>query len=161
MSNYIRKRNAYFFIEHNRRALSQFNRRYELSVQYTSKNVVCEHIYGEMSFSSDFVNNMVAAAAAGLAARVTCHPIDTCKAKLQSVDTFRGTCDVITRTFKNEGLAGFYKGVGAVLVGGIPGVCLYMTSYETAKSHLSTPQTLGSYPALSYLVSGMIAEAIW
>jgi hypothetical protein len=28
------------------------------------------------------------------------------------------------------GILGFYKGFGAVLVGGIPGVSIYLTSYE-------------------------------
>lgn len=29
-----------------------------------------------------------------------------------------------------EGLAGFYRGIGAVVVGSMPGVGIYLTSYE-------------------------------
>jgi hypothetical protein len=52
--------------------------------------------------------------------RVLCHPIDTCKAKLQTTDstTFKGIFDVINTTLRKEGLKGLYKGLGAVVVGG-------------------------------------------
>ena len=109
---------------------------------------------------SDIFVTTLASATAGLIGRFVCHPIDTCKAKLQVTDKplFR---NIVSSTWKKEGLAGFYKGVGAVLVGGVPGVCVYITTYNQTKSLLLQHEYGAHSPFLVYLTSGMIAEAIW
>jgi hypothetical protein len=58
---------------------------------------------------------------------------------------------------QTEGIRGLFKGIGAVLVGGIPGVTIYMTSYEYFKDNLS--QYTNSQFAV-YFAGGMLAEAI-
>lgn len=103
---------------------------------------------------------IMASSGAGLLGRLLCHPIDTVKAKLQSGDSFRGVTDVIRTTAKTEGVRGFYKGLAAVLVGGVPGVCIYMSTYELSKQYLNQNSVCANYTFLSYLSSGMIAEAV-
>ena len=64
------------------------------------------------------------------------------------------------KTFKNEGIRGLYQGIGAVLVGGVPGVVVYLMAYESSKDLLERSIPIcHEYPAISYLCSGMIAEA--
>eukprot|EP01040_Poterioochromonas_malhamensis_P004760 gene4760-5110_t len=108
---------------------------------------------------SEFLVNALSSTTAGLIGRFACHPIDTCKAKLQVTDK-RRLRDVISSTWKKEGIPGFYKGIGAVLVGGVPGVCVYITTYDQSKAQLLNYQFGRDNPFLVYLSSGMIAEAV-
>jgi hypothetical protein len=105
--------------------------------------------------------NLTSSSLAGVIARSICHPIDTCKAKLQSGNTFNGLSDLITKTLRTEGIRGFYKGVGAALVGGIPGVCLYISTYEASNKALAQYSSISSNPFMSYFISGMLAEVVW
>lgn len=70
-----------------------------------------------------------------------------------------GIRDVAAATMRNEGIRGFYPGIGAVLVGGVPGIVIYIATYEKSRDFLETNfPVLSRYPSLSYLCSGMIAE---
>ena len=63
---------------------------------------------------------------------MACHPLDTIKSKMQA--TSRGsvtTC--ISDTLKKEGARGFYRGLGAATIIGVPAGALYFTSYEAFK----------------------------
>jgi solute carrier family 25 phosphate transporter 23/24/25/41 len=78
-------------------------------------------------------SELVGSALAGLLSRTIFHPIDTLKSKLQSKNPQYTTIhSTVKSTFRNQGLYGFYRGLGAVLVGGIPGVSLYLTTYEVS-----------------------------
>lgn len=85
-----------------------------------------------MSLSSELKSNLLGSSTAGIIARLICHPIDTVKSRLQSgrlsfgsevIQTFRNT-------YKNEGIASLYRGLSATIFGGVPGVCIYLTSYD-------------------------------
>jgi hypothetical protein len=105
---------------------------------------------------------MLGSATAGLIARFICHPIDTVKSRLQSGSTrFSGTLDVFRKTISQEGLSALYRGIGAVIVGGVPGVCIYMTSYEASKNWLSSVRGDNQSHFITYFSAGMIAEAAW
>ena len=112
-------------------------------------------------------------------ARIVTHPLDTAKARLQaplpttpSTSTtmaYKGPFHVLRSTLQLEGLAGLYRGFGAVVLGGTPGTVLYLTSYDWAKEHLTATRQrqLNGSSSSSLLVdfgisfsSGMIAEAI-
>lgn len=70
-----------------------------------------------------------------------------------------GIRDVAAATMRNEGIRGFYQGIGAVLVGGVPGIVIYISTYEKSRDFLETKfPVLNRYPSISYLCSGMIAE---
>jgi hypothetical protein len=105
--------------------------------------------------------NILSSATAGVVGRLFCHPIDTVKSKLQASDSFRGMTDVVRTTIRNEGIAGLYRGLSAVVVGSAPGVCVYMTSYEESKRILSNNAFFHDKESLNFFVSGMIAEAAW
>ncbi len=105
--------------------------------------------------------NILSSATAGVVGRLFCHPIDTIKSKLQANDSFRGMTDVVKTTIRNEGVAGLYRGLSAVVVGSAPGVCVYMSSYEESKRILSTSELFRGKESLNFFISGMIAEAAW
>ena len=77
--------------------------------------------------------NLLSSASAGFIARLICHPVDTMKSRLQSGSAeFKSLSfvDTVVRTMRVDGFRGFYRGLGAVLIGGIPATSLYLTSYE-------------------------------
>ena len=95
---------------------------------------------------------LAASSMSSLVSRVACHPLDTIKSKMQA--TSRGsvaTC--IADTLKKEGARGFYRGLGAATIIGVPAGALYFTSYEVFK------RRLGDGPA-SHLLAGVGAEAV-
>lgn len=103
----------------------------------------------------------LASGLAGAVGRFICHPIDTMKAKLQVTNKEITLRQLVRRTWQEEGVAGFYRGVNAVLLGGVPGVCLYILTYESCKGRLETFSHHQHSPFLTYLSSGMVAEAVW
>ena len=74
---------------------------------------------------------------------------------------------------RNEGVRGLYRGIGAVLVGGIPATCLYLTTYEAAKEFLAGKLPGGATVGgggrgggggggiATHLTAGMLAEVVW
>ena len=103
--------------------------------------------------TNDFYPTVLGSASAGLIARLACHPIDTIKSRLQAGQS------VGIRELSLRELKALYRGVGAVVVGGVPGVCIYMTSYEMAKNFLATQPLFGGSSFATYFTAGMIAEA--
>jgi inorganic pyrophosphatase/solute carrier family 25 iron transporter 28/37 len=53
-----------------------------------------------------------------------------------------------------------YRGLAAALVGGVPATCIYLTSYEASKRHLSSIPWVGESPFLVYFCSGIVAEGM-
>jgi hypothetical protein len=124
------------------------------------------------------ISNTLGSAVAGIVSRIFTHPIDTAKSRLQAQYTgtvtssrqiphYRGTLDVLRKTFHSEGIRGLYRGFGAILVGGTPGTVTYLCTYEVAKNHLSKlkssysseeDSTSGDF--LVHFCSGMIAETV-
>lgn len=123
----------------------------------------------------DLLPNMLGSATAGIISRIFTHPLDTIKAKLQAppgpsseLRPFRGPLDTFTKTFRTEGIKGFYRGFGAILVGGTPGTIIYLCSYDIVKTKLSnnffTPKndtsTSKNGEFLVHFTAGMLAETI-
>ena len=109
-------------------------------------------------------STMLASASAGMIARIPCHPLDTCKARLQAqvggqlFNTVRGT---LVQTVKREGFGALYKGFGITMLGSAPATCLYLTSYEAAKGELRRREFMnGTSAASEHFVAGMLAEMI-
>lgn len=112
----------------------------------------------ESSPNHDFASTILGSATAALIGRIMFHPIDTAKSRLQSpsfVDQ-KGTFKMIVSTFRAEGFRGLYGGFNAVLVGGVPATCIYLSVYEKSKKYLSEETSMS--PFLSYVTSGMLAE---
>lgn len=116
-----------------------------------------------MSYPS--ASEILASACAGLFGRIVAHPFDTVKSKLQSGRNVHKASQkhpligTIKMTYGLEGFRGFYKGLGACLVGGIPGVVVYLTSYEASRAYLGSLSMFQGSSFSVYFLSGMIAEA--
>ena len=106
-----------------------------------------------------FVKQLLGGAFAGLVGRVVCHPIDTIKTRLQAAGGPGGLKSILQQTARQEGLVGFYRGLSAVLVGGVPATCLYLACYEQAKRSLTNICSSSSL-SIVYFLSGMVAETV-
>lgn len=100
---------------------------------------------------------------AGLLARVPCHPLDTMKtvAAVTEKKTQGSTSPLAVgrEIYQREGIKGFYRGVGVAGFGAMPGVALYITTYEAAKEYIG--QTSGNADSpLVHLAAGFVAEAV-
>ena len=89
--------------------------------------------------SNNIVSNALGSAAAGIIGRIATHPLDTAKARLQSLSgaSYRGSADVLIQTFRSEGIRGLYRGFPTVIAGGTPGTIIYLCGYDIFKDRLS------------------------
>ncbi|KAG8378105.1 hypothetical protein BUALT_Bualt08G0103600 [Buddleja alternifolia] len=94
---------------------------------------------------------LIGAAGGGIAGAFTyvcLLPLDAVKTKLQTKgasEIYKGTFDVIVKTFQDKGILGFYSGVSAVIVGSTFSSAVYFGTCEFGKSILSK---IGQYPAV-------------
>lgn len=104
--------------------------------------------------------NALGSASAGLISRILTHPLDTAKARLQAPihPPYRGTLDVLRRTYQGEGLLALYRGFGAIVVGGTPGTVAYLCSYDYVKNVLSNTKRSGLPEFAVHFTAGMLAE---
>ena len=107
------------------------------------------------TFSSRFVAGYMTM----VGATVVTHPLDTLRVRVsvkQSTPTssFLGEAAALRRA---EGLAGFYGGFGATLVGAGPGGAIGFGVFETAKPLAAEHEWLRERPALAKVVCGYVA----
>lgn len=91
------------------------------------------------------------------------HPIDTLKAKIQVQKSslspqFNGLLQGIRYTMHHEGIQGLYKGLTFAIVGSLPAITLYFSSYELGKKLLLAYPRINESPFLAYLAGGLFAE---
>ena len=111
-----------------------------------------------MTTTVDFQCNVISSSLSGFLSRMLFHPIDTAKSRIQasvSNYSYKSTHEALIETMRQSGVKGLYRGLGAALVGGIPGTCMYLTGYETCKAYMVERNVS---PFLAYICSGMFAE---
>lgn len=117
--------------------------------------------------TNTMLSNALGSAAASIIARLSTHPLDTAKARLQSLNgsAYRGPFDVLHQTFRTEGIGGLYRGFSSVIVGGTPGTIVYLCSYDWFKEKISAATrepaiSIGEESFLVHLSSGILAETV-
>ncbi|KAL4440759.1 hypothetical protein ABPG74_013740 [Tetrahymena malaccensis] len=112
---------------------------------------------------------LTASTLAGMTSRCFTHPLDTLKAKLQVESSKFQITQIAKRkmlqkitidTFANEGIKGFFRGVGISVLGTGPAFALFMTSYEYSKKNFEKYDTLRNNEFLLYMSAGFSAEFI-
>eukprot|EP00897_Mesotaenium_endlicherianum_P010653 jgi/Mesen1/9616/ME000659S08983 len=110
----------------------------------------------------------IGAIAGGLAGGFTnaaLHPIDTVKTKLQmrgSVMMYAGPVDVVRKVLAAKGVAGFYSGLPAAILGSVLSSSVYFGTYEMGKGLLAAatgcPGAL--VPPLAAAVGNLTSSAV-
>ncbi|CAM9347412.1 unnamed protein product [Ascophyllum nodosum] len=85
------------------------------------------------------LENLLGGMSAGCFSTLGNNPFDVVKTKMQGMDAkrYKGTVDCFAQIIKNEGFAGFYKGVVPRLGRVIPGQGIIFMSYERIQNFVS------------------------
>ena len=113
---------------------------------------------------TSIVSNVLGSASAGILARLGTHPLDTAKARLQSLNgaSYKGPFDVLRSTFRYEGVRGLYRGFGTVIIGGTPGTIVYLCSYDIFKDKISSSafNKNNEENFVVHFMAGILAETV-
>eukprot|EP00980_Cylindrotheca_fusiformis_P004374 scaffold925_cov129-Cylindrotheca_fusiformis.AAC.27 len=98
--------------------------------------------YGEHEYPMTMTERLFLAQSVALAAGTICYPIDSVRRRLmmqagvpEKNRKYRGTIDCFLVVFKQEGIGGFYLGIGPNLVRSIGGA-LMLVAYDLIKDNL-------------------------
>ncbi|KAA0162457.1 hypothetical protein FNF31_03256 [Cafeteria roenbergensis] len=117
--------------------------------------------------AQDYAPTMLGSALSGTLARLPTHPLDTLKARLQTLRAGSmaagarppSALELLRTIARTEGLRGLYRGLGVTLTLGPFASVLYFTGYEGSRDALKRALP-GAPAALSHLSAGLIAEAL-
>lgn len=138
------------------------------------------------SKNSSLLPLMAASAGAGMVARIPCHPIDTCKSRLQvqvspeqaskiakaaaqagipapkaATYAYRHFGDAFVQIVKTEGIQGLYRGFGITFWGSAPASCLYFTTFELTKADLiARTGNFSENSSVIDFIAGFVAETV-
>lgn len=110
-----------------------------------------------------FYGHMVAGAVAGMGEHVAMFPVDTIKTRMQALahpgqQLHTSVGRALSNVLRREGVAGLYRGVGAMALGAGPSHALYFASYEAAKQLLGGNEA-GHHP-VAFAAAGSIATVV-
>lgn len=96
------------------------------------------------------LHSMLAGAGAGLISSIATCPLDVVKTTLQAQNARRGSpgyegvVKTCVRIYKQNGVRGFYRGLGPTIAGYLPTWAIYFTAYDWIKDRLKEmPQANG------------------
>lgn len=85
------------------------------------------------------IYKFIAGAVAGSIAVVACYPLDLVRTRLttelEGHEHYRGINDAFRRILKEEGVMGFYSGIGPTLLVAVPNFAISYSVYGTLKEH--------------------------
>lgn len=103
------------------------------------------------------LSNLLASSTAALASRLCTHPLDTVKTRIQvSNSPHQGLIPTFVELVRARAV---YRGLPIALVLSVPGLSVYLTTYDLAKDRLSRHfKSFGTDTVQNHMLSGMIAE---
>jgi solute carrier family 25 phosphate transporter 23/24/25/41 len=86
------------------------------------------------------IHKFIAGAVAGSVACIGCYPLDLVRTRLttelEGLEHYRGMSDAFSKIAKEEGLLGFYSGLGPTLLVAVPNIAISYSVYGTLKEHI-------------------------
>ncbi|OAQ24210.1 mitochondrial carrier [Linnemannia elongata AG-77] len=103
------------------------------------------------------LSNLLASSTAALASRLCTHPLDTVKTRIQvSNSPHQGLIPTFVELVRTRAV---YRGLPIALALSVPGLSVYLTTYDLAKDRLSRQfEGFGTDTVQNHMMSGMIAE---
>ncbi|KAG0084569.1 hypothetical protein BGZ93_008210 [Podila epicladia] len=110
-----------------------------------------------MATGNDTLNNLMASSAAALCSRLCTHPLDTVKTRVQVANTPQHLVPTFLHLFRTGGL---YRGLPIALTLSVPGLSVYLTTYDVAKEALSKqfPAHVQDDSVVNHMLSAGVAE---
>ncbi|KAG0376764.1 hypothetical protein BGX24_007267 [Mortierella sp. AD032] len=102
------------------------------------------------------ISNVLASSTAALCSRLCTHPLDTLKTRIQASNSSQGLIPTFVELVRGRSL---YRGLPIALALSVPGLSVYLTTYDLAKDRLSRQfDSFGADTVRNHMMSGMIAE---
>ncbi|KAG0269293.1 hypothetical protein BGZ95_002135 [Linnemannia exigua] len=102
------------------------------------------------------ISNLLASSSAALCSRLCTHPLDTLKTRIQVSNSSQGLIPTFVELVRARSL---YRGLPIALALSVPGLSVYLTTYDIAKHRLSRQfHSFGTDTVQNHMMSGMIAE---
>ncbi|KAF9135476.1 hypothetical protein BGW39_002622 [Mortierella sp. 14UC] len=102
------------------------------------------------------LSNLLASSTAALCSRLCTHPLDTLKTRIQVSNSSQGLIPTFVELVRTHNL---YRGLPIALALSVPGLSVYLTTYDLAKDRLSRQfDSFGVDTVRNHMMSGMIAE---
>ncbi|KAG0009561.1 hypothetical protein BGZ81_003313 [Podila clonocystis] len=110
-----------------------------------------------MATGNDTLNNLMASSAAALCSRLCTHPLDTVKTRVQVANTPQHLFPTFLHLLRTGGL---YRGLPIALTLSVPGLSVYLTTYDLAKKALSKqfPAYIRDDSVANHMLSAGVAE---
>lgn len=81
--------------------------------------------------------------------------------QLQSQPAYRGPLHCISSILRSEGLAGLYRGAGAMILRDVPGYTLYFIPYALLCNWFSPEGSASAHPCSIWLAGGLAGSISW
>ncbi|KAF9312787.1 hypothetical protein BG003_005945 [Podila horticola] len=110
-----------------------------------------------MATGNDTLNNLMASSAAALCSRLCTHPLDTVKTRVQVANTPQHLFPTFLHLLRTGGL---YRGLPIALTLSVPGLSVYLTTYDVAKKAFSKqfPAQMRDDSVANHMLSAGVAE---
>ncbi|EKC98858.1 pyruvate transporter [Trichosporon asahii var. asahii CBS 8904] len=111
------------------------------------------------------MHSMIAGMGAGLVSSIATCPLDVVKTTLQAQSAprgdpgYEGVTKTCLRIYRQNGLKGFYRGLGPTIAGYLPTWGIYFTVYDFVKDRMKNNAAMASHPDLAHIISAMLAGA--
>ncbi|KYO20310.1 solute carrier family 25 member 48 [Alligator mississippiensis] len=147
-----------------------------------TQRFICQHRYGDSNHASTVSDLVVASMVAGFVSVGIGCPVDLVKIRLQMqtqpfiqaninlkpqaagfpVQTaYRGPVHCISSILRKEGLAGIYRGAGAMVLRDVPGYCLYFIPYTFLCEWFTSDGRRSPSPSSVWIAGGIAGAISW
>ncbi|XP_019390662.1 PREDICTED: solute carrier family 25 member 48 isoform X2 [Crocodylus porosus] len=147
-----------------------------------TQRFICQHRYGDSNHASAVSDLVVASMVAGFVSVGIGCPVDLVKIRLQMqtqpfiqaninlkpqaagfpVQTaYRGPVHCISSILRKEGLAGIYRGAGAMVLRDVPGYCLYFIPYTFLCEWFTSDGCRSPSPSSVWIAGGIAGAISW
>ena len=125
-------------------------------------------VFGVTTVDPEPLRLVASGSAAGMTSTLCTYPLDLVRSRLMMSGTgpggvcsplFTGIGDCFAKTFRSEGVSGFYGGLGPTLCGIIPYAGISFASFDLLKKYMPKDE-LGHTPTIFKLICGAIAGFI-
>lgn len=107
------------------------------ATNFAAYDVAKTVVYKKLEIEQNWMTNMAIGAGTGTFAATVCYPLDTVRRRMQmSGSNYTSSFDCISKTFKVEGVRGFFKGWMANTLKVVPQNSIRFVTYEMMKTIL-------------------------
>ncbi|XP_074865882.1 solute carrier family 25 member 48 [Carettochelys insculpta] len=144
-----------------------------------TQRFISQQRYGDSNHAPALSDLIVASMVAGVVSVGIGCPVDLIKIRLQmqtqsfikaninlknraiGFPAYRGPIHCVSSILRHEGLAGMYRGAGAMLLRDVPGYCLYFIPYKCLCGWITPEGSISPSPSSVWIAGGIAGTISW